>query len=56
VVGPGAVAGCDLGAKLTFRVEGERAKTTAVNAPDTGSNLDLLLPRAPGDRCVEAGP
>jgi hypothetical protein len=56
VVGPDSVAGCDLGAKLSFRVEGERAKTTAVNAPDAGPNLDLLLPRAPGDRCVDGGP
>jgi hypothetical protein len=55
VVGPGSVPGCDLGAKLTFRVDGERARTTAINTPGAGRTLDLLLPPRAGDRCMAAG-
>jgi hypothetical protein len=41
VVGPGSVAGCRRGARLTFRIDGRRALDTAVNEPGRGRSLDL---------------
>lgn len=38
VVGPDSVAGCDLGATVTFRIDGAEARETAVNGePPVGS-------------------
>ena len=45
VVGPDSVAGCERGATLTFRVDGQPAAQTAVNDPAHGNGpLDLTLP------------
>ncbi len=45
VVGPDSIAGCERDATLTFRIDGQRATTTAVNAPGgRGHTLDLILP------------
>jgi pimeloyl-ACP methyl ester carboxylesterase len=46
VVGPDSVAGCDRGAVLTFRVDGQRAAETAINDLRGGNDgsLDLTLP------------
>lgn len=44
VVGPDAIPGCTLGATITFRVDGEQAVETALNAPGQEDSLDLTLP------------
>jgi hypothetical protein len=44
VVGPDAIAGCALGGTITFRVDGEQAVETAVNAPGQEDSLNLTLP------------
>jgi hypothetical protein len=55
IVGPGSVPGCDFGARVTFRVDGERSRTAGTNTPGAGRTLDLfLLPRA-RDRCFAGG-
>jgi pimeloyl-ACP methyl ester carboxylesterase len=43
VVGPDAVPGCDLGAMITFRVNGQVAAQTGVNEPRGETSLDLTL-------------
>jgi pimeloyl-ACP methyl ester carboxylesterase len=54
VVGPDSVTGCYRDATLTFRIDGQRATTTAVNTPGSivggGDTLDLILPRRPRSR------
>jgi len=43
VVGPDSVPGCEAGAALTFRLDGEPALETATNDPDASGRLDLTL-------------
>jgi hypothetical protein len=41
IVGPDAVAGCDAGATVSFRVDGEPVVQTIANSPDSSGELDL---------------
>lgn len=43
VVGPEAIAGCELGAPIRFEVDGRDAVETAVNAPGKDPSMDLSL-------------
>jgi pimeloyl-ACP methyl ester carboxylesterase len=43
VVGPDSVAGCEVGAKLSFRIGGRPAAETAVNEPGGEESVDLSL-------------
>jgi hypothetical protein len=43
VVGPDSVPGCERGATVTFRVNGERAAQTVPNQPGQNRSLDLTV-------------
>jgi hypothetical protein len=44
VVGPDSIPGCEIGATITFRVNGRDAHETAVNQAGQGATLNLSLP------------
>jgi hypothetical protein len=44
VVGPDSIPGCEIGATITFRVNGREANETAVNQAGQGATLNLSLP------------
>jgi hypothetical protein len=44
VVGPDSIPGCEVGATITFRVDGRDAHETAVNQAGQGASLNLSLP------------
>jgi len=44
VVGPDSIPGCEIGATITFRVDGRDAQETAVNQTGQGASLNLSLP------------
>ena len=44
VVGPESIPGCEIGATITFRVDGRDAQETAVNQTGQGASLNLSLP------------
>lgn len=43
VVGPDSIPGCEIGATITFRVDGRDAQETAVNQTGQGASLNLSL-------------